>query len=344
MPVEKVVKLHDQSVSEQIQMFLDQKQMRSGSTQTRDAYYIDIRQFFRYFAKKELDFLKPTDLPLKLDSIVKYQIFLSRELGLVNKSINRKISTLKQLYAKLHRYGYVDDLSIDAFEEADRLKEGKNHHGVLSVDEIWKCVELIKTKPGLRKRMTQVGIILFAVDTCLRQSAILNLTWDDFIPNERDVEIKAIDKGNEEAKKRISREFYDLLLDLKKESTTDKVFDLSKTTINNMMQRLNEWMGIPKKRNIVFHSFRKTGVTFQYVISNNDIIQAMKAAGHKDVSTTMVYIDHDDYGNLGLVSSAGNIDNDLYKKVSHEELLKAIEMLDGSSKLRLNIKLKEIKG
>lgn len=151
-------------------------------------------------------------------------------------------------------------------------------------------------------------------DTCLRKSALLNLTWSDFIEHEEYIEIKAIDKGNEERNLRISKEFYDALLQIKSESKDGKVFNISETSIQDMMNYLKSQMQFEDKRNVVFHSIRKCGVTFQFRLSN-DIMQAKKAAGHSNLNNT-----------------------------SHEELLRGIESLNKDQRLLLNIKLNEIIG
>src|SRR5690606_8192613 len=133
------------------------------------------------------------------------------------------------------------------------------------------------------------------------------------------------------------------LLQIKKKSVSNKVFDISENSIQEMMNYLKEQMDFEDKRNIVFHSIRKCGVTFQYRISN-DILQAKKAAGHSSLANTQIYVGETDYGVLGVISSKGKLDDELYKKVSHQELLSAIDSLNKDQRLLLNIKLKEIVG
>ena len=68
----------------------------------------------------------------------------------------------------------------------------------------------------------------------------------------------------------------------------------------------------------------------------------MKAAGHSNPIVTMRYLDLRDYGITGAVSFGNKIDEELYKKVTHEELIKAIENCPKDIQLILNIKLNEI--
>ncbi|MCM3109943.1 tyrosine-type recombinase/integrase [Lederbergia lenta] len=340
MLADKVVRLNT-PIYDQIILFLDKKFMYSGSQSTKDAYKRDIIHFFNYLTKgkKEIYHLNNEDIRLQDDDIIQYQIYLKNSLKLANKSINRKISPIFQLYGRFMRKGMVKNIS--PFDEADRLKEGKNYHGVLSVEEVSKMADLVLNEPRARKRLTKHYLILFAMDTCLRKQALLDLEWTDFIVFDDEVEIKAIDKGNEERNLRISREFYNELLQLKSESKTGKVFDISETSIQTMMNKLNKWMNFEEKRNIVFHSIRKAGVTFQFRLTN-DIFQAKKASGHKNMENLMIYIGEREYGVLGAVSSSGKIDNELYKNVSYEKLIKGIESLNKDQILLLNLKLNEI--
>ncbi len=335
----EVVEINRSEIYEQIILFLEKKTMRSESLKTREAYDSDIRDFFKFKAKKEIEFLNKNDVKLNDDDIVKFQIYLKNDRGLLNKSINRKISTVNQFYGQLYRRGYIENLA--AFDEADRLKEGKNHHGVLTVEEVFQAAELVKNQPRGRKRLTKYYLILTAMDTCLRKSALLNLTWDDFILHDDEVEIRAVDKGNEERNLRISKEFYEELVQIKNESGTNKVFDISDTSIQSMMNYIKRQLKFEDKRNVVFHSFRKAGVTFQYRLTN-DLLQAKKASGHKNMENLLIYIGERDLGVLGAVSSKGDIDDQLFKKVSHEELLKGISSLTKDQILLLNLKLKEM--
>ncbi|WP_170211253.1 tyrosine-type recombinase/integrase [Robertmurraya siralis] len=345
MLAENVVKIGQNEIYDQIELFLEKKKMKSGSEKTKEAYYIDIRDFFRYLTKgqKDLGFLSIEDIQLGLDDIVNYQLYLKHQKGLINKSINRKLSTISQLYARFQMRGMVKDLS--AFDEADRLKEGKNHHGVLTVNEVFQMADLVLNQKRGRKRLTKYYLLLLALDSCLRKSALLNLTWDDFlIINNDEVEIRAIDKGNEERNLRISREFYEELQQLKNESSTNKVFNISETSIQEMMNYLNKKMNFEKKRNIVFHSIRKCGVTFQYRISGGDLLHARKASGHKSLANLQLYLGETDLNVLGAVSSTKNkLDDELFMKVSHEELIEGIKKLNKDQILLLNIKLNEIR-
>ncbi|QJI52361.1 site-specific integrase [Psychrobacillus phage Perkons] len=342
-----VVKMYDTEVTDQIELFLEQKYMYSGSENTKIAYRSDIYEFVDWLTngQKGVLYLQSDDIQLNDSDIIKFQIHLKNR-GLVNKTINRKVSTITQLYGRFYRRGLVKNLI--AFDEAERLKEGKNHHGVLDVEEVWQMADLILKQPKAKKKLTKYYLLLFCMDTCLRKTATLNLKWSDFIVHDEDVEIKAIDKGNEEQNKKISKKFYEELLELKDEPSLanenfddDAVFKLSNGAIQSMMDYLNKEMKFDKKRNIVFHSLRKAGVTFQFRLTN-DIMEAKKAAGHANLANTQLYIGDRDYGVLGAISSDVCMDSNLYREISHEELIKVIDNLNKDMRLLLNLKIKEI--
>jgi integrase len=186
---------------------------------------------------------------------------------------------------------------------------------------------------------TKKYLVLLSLDTCIRKSAILRLKWSDFEEAEDGIVIKGIDKGNTEFRKKISKEFYNELLTIKK--TSDKVFNVNDNVIDGLMKRYREFFKISPDRKIVWHSVRKAGIMFRFRLTK-DILEAQKAAGHKNINTTQIYLQSEDYGAIGAVSSMGKLDNELFKKVDHETLINAIGLLNQDTQLLINLKLNEI--
>lgn len=328
----KVIRINNNVVHEQIEMFLKKRGYNSENTATE--YKRDINKFFNIVKGKEIHFLNNEDVQVTLDDFEKFIATLHGELN--NKTINRAVSSVKQVLRYLHSKKITEDVGY--LEQVDRLPEKENRHGILTVDEVMQMAELARTTERKYKEV-KYFLLLFALDTCLRKTAILNLKWSDFVEREDGVLVKAVDKGNSDARLKISQKFFDELKSLKKENE-DKVFYISDQAVDDMMIRLREKMGIKEERRIVFHSLRKTGVSFQYRISGNDILQAKKAARHKRVETTLLYLDEEDYGASGAISMGKDLDKDLYKKVDHELLLETISEMK-NFQLLLNIKLKE---
>jgi integrase len=170
---------------------------------------------------------------------------------------------------------------------------------------------------------------------------MLRLKWTDFAEKENGVEVKGIDKGNKEFRSLISKDFYNELLTIKKDDSP-YVFNISSDSLDSLMGRYRKAYNVPSERRIVWHSVRKSGVTFRYRISGNDIMEAKRAAGHSNITTTQIYVKGEDYGMIGAVSSAGKIDKEIFKKVDYEVLLQAIELCKDDVKLLINLKINEV--
>jgi integrase len=336
----KIVKLNENSVFDQVEMFLNKKGYRSERTKV--SYETDIKRFFKITRNKEIKHLTEHDVQITLDDFENFiNTMYNRkhengERYYNNKTINRNITVARGILEYLHGKKIIKDISY--FKLIDYLPETKNPHGVLSVDEVYQMANWAGTEESHKKQIKHF-IILFSLDTCARLSECLSLKWSYFEEKEDRVQVKMIGKGNKDFRPSISKEFYNNLLSIKSEES-DSVFPISKDAITDMMERYREYFNIPKERRIVFHSIRKAGAMFQYRISGNDIMQAKKALNHSSVTTTQVYLDDTDYGLLGAVSSANN-DMELYKKVSHEELIKALDNCNNDLKIILNMRIHE---
>lgn len=336
---EKIVKLDNTKVYDQIEKYLTKHSYNSNGTEI--AYRKDIEMFFQLMRNKELPFLSIEDVQLTLDDfedfIEKLHKAIDDEGNRVyqNKTINRKVSAIKGCIRYLAGKKIVKDVSF--LELIDSLPEAKNHYGVLEAHEVFKMAELAleERQLGKQKRL----LILLSLDTCIRKTALLNLKWSNFVEREDGYLLQVVDKGNKDFRQLISKDFYNELLTIK--NGTDKVFTLSSDSVNDMMQRLKVKMEIQPERNIVFHSIRKAGVTYRYRITG-DVLEAQRAAGHSRLDTTRIYLEGEDYGALGAVSSKGKLDNELYRKVDHETLLEAIALSKKDLQLILNLKIQEV--
>lgn len=342
MLANKVVKLNTDNIRvyDQIERYINQLGYNSKGTMT--AYLGDIKLFFKIIKNKEIEYLTEEDVnSIDLDSFedfISYMHNLTNDEGkrvYTNKTINRKVSASKGLIEYLYSKKIVADVSY--FPSIKSLPENSNSHGVLETHEVFTMAELALQErvKGKIKRL----LILFSLDTCIRKAALVNLKWSNFIEKEEGVLVTGVDKGNQEFRQLISKDFYNELLKIK--TTKDKVFDISVDAVDKMFVRLRDKMKIPEERRIVFHSIRKSGVTFRFRMTG-DILEAQRAANHSNVSTTQLYIKNEDYGALGAVSSRGKLDMEMYKKVDHETLIEAIEMCKKDFQAILNMKLMEL--
>jgi integrase len=327
----------------------DYEDIYEGETsKTQISYETDVRLFLRLVRDKtegsELEYLTYDELQFTQEDLEEFKEKIldmrssDGKYTYKNKSLNRKLSAIKNFIKYLAKKKLVKDISFLQLVTSEKEKD--NHYGVLSINEI--MVDMVNWIMTYEKHNKEVKkyLVLLSLDTCIRKSALLRLKWSDFIVDDNRIILKAIDKGNHEFRAEISNELYNELLTIKGDS--DKVFEgITKEAIDKMMQRYREFYKINPERKIVWHSIRKAGVTFRFRVTK-DILEAQRAAGHKNITTTQIYIEHENYGAIGAVSSAGKIDNELYKKVDHETLLKAIDELKKDTQLLLNMKINEI--
>jgi integrase len=339
MNAEKVTQLYRNNILDYIDKFLRQKGRKSEDT--RIAYKKDIEDFFLLVKEKELPFVTLDDIQITLDDFDEFIDTLASKGELTGSTINRKISTVKSLLHFLQPR--VKSLGVDIdtqyFKQVETLPENVRHYSVLSIEEVMKMAQLAK-ETERQKKLIKYYLILFATDTCIRQSAILNLKWSDFVEGEDCVEISSVDKGNKEFRKKIAKEFYDELLTLKEEGC-DRVFKISRDAVSDMMKRLRIKMNFSEGRYIVFHSFRKAGITFAYRLTG-DHLAAMKAGNHSSFNTTKNYIEDNDYGAIGAYSVTKNLDTNILKELTHEELLNLIYSMKKDTQIIMTRKAQEI--
>lgn len=339
-----VIKLQNENVKvyDQIQKYLTNHSY--NSERTRISYETDIKQFFKIVRDKDINELNIDDIQVTLDDFEDFINVLynertkNGERKYSNKTINRKVSAVKGLVKYLGAKKLIQDTTY--FNLIRSLPEVSNSYGVLSIEEVFQMADLAlqEREKGEVKRLA----ILLAFDICIRQNALLNLKWSDFIERENDVLVKGVDKGNKEFRETISKEFYQELLKIK-EPNSEYVFNISKKALNESFNRIKKKMNIDPERNITWHSLKKAGVSFRYRLTGNDILEAQRAAKHSRLDTTRLYLQETEYNvPLGGVSNGGKIDTELYKKVDHETLVKAIDDLNKDIKLILNIKLSKI--
>jgi hypothetical protein len=100
-------------------------------------------------------------------------------------------------------------------------------------------------------------------------------------------------------------------------------------------------MNIQPERNIVFHSVRKAFGTLVWRMTG-DIEEARRALRHSNIATTQIYLGAGNFELNDSIFSVDKIDNDLYKNVTHDDLLSAISSMPKNIQLIINMKLQEL--
>lgn len=326
-------------VYDQIVRFL--REHNRSSTNTASAYERDIRQFFEHTRDKHIEHLQKTDLGYSIEEFEDYQAYLIDNMKLSVSTSNRHITAISECMRHLHRRGLVDDIG---FLDIRRPKAMPRSYDGLTVDEVMKAKEIVSSKGNKRTAIIKRELISFSLDTCARREECMSLKWSDFEEIEDNkVLVQTIAKGNKVMKRTISNERYKQLLQIKSDNS-DRVFDIGESTVDRMMKDIREGLEInADKRYIVFHSIRKAGAQWIWE-QTRDINQVSRALGHASIQTTELYINkEEDYGVMGVLSSMDRTDDDLYKQVTHEQLLQAIDRLGVDKQLFINLELQQTK-
>lgn len=325
-------------VYDQIIRFL--REHNRSSSNTASAYERDIRQFFEYTRDKHIEHLQEGDLHYSIEEIEDYQAYLIDSLELSVSTSNRHITSVSECMRHLHRRGLIADVG---FLDIRRPKANPRSYDGLTVAEVMEAKKLVGNKGNKRTAKIKEALILFSLDTCARREECMSLKWSDFeVTKDDKIIVETVAKGNKTMKRTISRDLYERLLQVK-EDDSDRVFNISDSTVDRMMSDIREGLGIdPEKRYIVFHSIRKAGA--QWIWEEvRDINQVSQALGHASIQTTELYINkNEDYGVKGVISSLDSVGEDLYKQVTHEQLIQAIEGLGMDKRLSINLELQRV--
>lgn len=326
-------------IGKKIDNFLKDKRSRSENTYKN--YKIDVEQFFMYFFNRDYAYITMEELEnLTSDDIVEYRTALV-ETGKANATINRKIVSIKKMYAYLEASN--PNIRKAIFNVAEKLKENDTQsYGVLTWDEAQVMMQLAKEKKDGERFSLLIEI---AVKTCYRLRALLEITPNHIHQVEQNGEtynvIRIIDKG-EKHEKAISKDLYDRLMS-SVEKNDDTFFPYTVHTVGRWFNTLVEEMKLDERRNIKFHSLKKCGINFVFDSTGN-IMLAQKQGNHKSASTTMKsYLEHNvDYSQMPSYTMGDKIDLEPLKDLTKEQLLELIGKVSSGTQLELLRTLKNI--
>lgn len=330
---DNVVQFNKDSVYKDIEDYLNELEVHAKTT--RQAYEKDIKDYFHIY--KEIDdirFLTMDDLQITKKDLEKYRQKLIK-LGIYsNATINRKIKALKSLIDSLMSYGY--ELNNNAFSKWKWLHQETESYGTLTLEEGEKMA-LLARNTEKEKAEIKYFLIKMAIRTSYRISDLLKLEWKDIVKHNEDIYLIRIyeKKTGKYAKKPITREFYEELLNIK-DNNNNKIFNISTPAVNRMMENLRKQMGFSEERNIVFHSFRNIGIGLVLTMTN-DIVLAAKQGNHSDINTTYKhYIEKtENYDLMAGMLIDKELNYNILEHLTKEELLQV--MMKCSKKVQYEI-------
>lgn len=158
------------------------------SQHTLKAYRNDL-QVFSEFLEQDFDGADPSTVNY---SMIRSWIVALVSSGMSNRSINRKMSSLKTYYKFLQKIGQIQESPMATHKA---LKTAKKVQVPFSQEEIVQVIELLEAEGGFEGLRNKAIVELF-YSTGMRRAELVNLQLGDLRLNER--QIKVLGKRNKE--------------------------------------------------------------------------------------------------------------------------------------------------
>lgn len=260
---------------------IDLTYVRNYSKNTIDSYQSDIEKFSEV-VKKPLN-------KIDSDDIRKY---IKQESNIAEKSLARKLSSLRTFYDFLVKKDYISSNPMDGI---DGPKIGKYLPDVLTVEEVEKLLDL-EPKDNFTFRNRCILELLYS--TGLRITELVSLKLENIHLEESLV--KVMGKGSKErivplndiTTEYLSKYIKEIRPDMLKKTQTDYVFlnnhgkVLTRQAVFKMIKKRADDIGL--KKDISPHTLRHSFAT--HLLQNGaDIRFIQELLGHSDIGTTEIY-------------------------------------------------------
>lgn len=253
------------------------------------AYQNDLETFFE-FLQTEMDC---TDASQVSYSMIRSWVVTLVDNGLNNKSINRKISSLKTFYKYLIKIGQINESPLAKHKS---LKVSKTVQVIFSENEINQAIKLLSDADDFESLRNKTIVELFYA-TGMRKSELINLTLSSI--NIQQNTIKVLGKRNKE---RIVPLIPEILATLVRYMENRKTIENEKSNgylfltkngvkvnqtlvyriINNYFSKVST--KVKKSPHILRHSFAT------HLLNNGADLNAVKELlGHSSLASTQVY-------------------------------------------------------
>lgn len=282
--------------------------IKGKSPNTVNAYYYDLRLFYRYVKIKnsdkltvsDIDNLQISDVPfeyikkIRLSDLYDFMNYVNRYRSNSSYARSRKVSSLKTYFKYLTNKAEL--LDIDPTIELDAPKISKKLPKYLDLDS---SKRLLNTAENLNQR--DFCILTLLLNCGLRVSELVGINITDIQGNN----LRVTGKGDKE------RQVF--LNDACVKAINDyiKVRPKAKPSSSNalFLNRSNERIGVRGVQMLVkkyltlagldynsytTHKLRHTAATLMYRYGNVDVLALQKILGHTNLSTTQIYTHTDD--------------------------------------------------
>lgn len=336
--------------SQAINTFLNRRVMQDS---TRVAYTSDIKQFF---GVKEIEHITDKQFTsVEIGEVERYLNEMDEEYA--PETVARKLGSLKAMYSYIFNGRFKDEngellLDHNPIANVEYVSEGADSYGAFTMEEVKALIEVARPEDGLYfETLVRTGV---------RSESVLALNINDIQETQGLYVWIGKEKGRKGKKKEFkatfTREYYNRLRNAADE--TGKVFNMKRQAVLDRLCRKTSYtsdgkiktnyknsycsqIGISeeecKTRNLVLHSFKKTGVTF-IKHATNDAYSVIKFAKNDAKYALNTYVVEDNpYDDPSLlIDFTGNqvekTLQDELENMSKEELIKLIMRASDSTK------------
>lgn len=278
---------------------------KNKSERTVEGYLTDIRVFFRYiiymdssedikFDKIDISKFDVNRLEnISLRTIYEYIYFLKNERQNNDKTVARKISSLKSLFRYLTKQFAIIKNDPTANIELNKLKKSLPKY--LTLEESQTLLEQAANSPINSPR--DYCIITLFLNCGMRLSELVGINLSDINFNEKS--IKILGKGNKERMIYLNEACITAIKDYiesRENSITDpnalflskKGGRISRRRVEQIVEQMLKQSGLSGK-GISVHKLRHTAATLMYKYGNVDTLKLQKILGHESIATTEIY-------------------------------------------------------
>lgn len=301
--------------------------VKAKSERTVEGYLIDIRVFFRYLiymnSSEDIDFnkidIQNFDLKVlenvNLHKIYEYIYFLRDERKNNDKTIARKISSIKSLFKYLTKQACIlkNDPTVNL--ELPSLKKSLPKY--LTLEESQELLE--NAANNKFNSLRDYCMITLFLNCGMRLSELVGINISDINFKER--KIKLLGKGNKERMIYLNDACIQSLQDYI-ESRENSILEpdalflskkgrrISRRRVEQIVEETLQATGLSGK-GISVHKLRHTAATLMYQYGNVDTLTLKEILGHKSIATTEIYthLSNDILKNAADSSPLANIKN-----------------------------------
>lgn len=264
------------------EFLVELKFVKNYSVNTISSYQNDLCQFYEYIKNGKLDRVSPADV----------QRYIKTLSELKEKSLARKLSSLRMFYDFLVKKKYIAESPLDGIEGP---KIGKYLPDVLSIDEVDRLLDITPTD-GFTFRNRCILELLYS--TGLRISELVSLKLENIIIDESLV--KVMGKGSKErivplndvATEYLKKYISEIRPEMLKGTSTEYLFlnnhgkGLTRQAVFKMIKKRADEIGL--KKSISPHTLRHSFAT--HLLQNGaDIRFIQELLGHAELGTTEIY-------------------------------------------------------